>query len=56
MASQKQFECLRCEHHFLVDYDSRKVVERSCPKCSSNSVRPESAARPVAGKQEVKAG
>lgn len=41
---QKTFYCLRCTHRFPVDYDPKEVVERSCPKCGSNSVRLETAA------------
>ena len=39
MAGKRQFYCLRCEHRFMGDYDAKKVVERTCPKCRSNSVR-----------------
>jgi Zn finger protein HypA/HybF involved in hydrogenase expression len=39
--AKRQFECLRCEHRFQVEYDAKAVVERSCPRCGSNSVRPE---------------
>ena len=45
MAKKRQFECLRCEHRFALQYDPKQVVERSCPKCGSNSVRPETATR-----------
>jgi len=34
------FRCLRCEHEYEGPYDSAKPVERSCPQCHSNSVRP----------------
>ncbi|MGD8377670.1 MAG: hypothetical protein PVF68_16170 [Acidobacteriota bacterium] len=40
MSSRREFECLRCDHRFPVDYDPKAIVERSCPKCGSNSVRP----------------
>lgn len=48
MPEQKRFYCLRCQHRFDVDFDPKKVVERTCPSCGSNSVRgetPLSAAR-----------
>ena len=48
MSEQKKFYCLRCQHRFDTDFDPKKTVERSCPKCGSNSVRaetPASAAR-----------
>jgi predicted nucleic acid-binding Zn-ribbon protein len=45
MAKQtKPFYCLRCDHRFAVEYDPKEVVERSCPKCGSNSVRLETPA------------
>ena len=34
------FKCLRCGHEFSAPYDKKVPVERACPKCSSNSVRP----------------
>jgi len=40
----KTFYCLRCQERFPVDYDRKEVVERSCPRCGSNSVRLETAA------------
>ena len=45
MKQTKTFECLRCEHLFEVDYDPKQDVERACPKCASNSVRPRSKAK-----------
>lgn len=48
MSERKKFYCLRCQQRFDVDFDPKKTVERSCPKCGSNSVRaetPASAAR-----------
>lgn len=49
MADKKWFQCLRGGHRFEVDhYDPKKVAERTCPKCGSNSVRPEPAAREAA--------
>lgn len=44
MMAKRNFYCLRCQHRFPVDYDPKKVTERSCPKCGSNSVRLETAA------------
>jgi Zn finger protein HypA/HybF involved in hydrogenase expression len=41
---KKTFYCLRCDHRFPVEYDPKEVVERSCPKCGSNSVRLETPA------------
>ena len=38
-ATVEPFYCLRCGHRFRAEYSKRIVVERSCPKCSSNSVR-----------------
>jgi Zn finger protein HypA/HybF involved in hydrogenase expression len=43
MAQKRRFECLRCEQRFPMDYDPKKVVERTCPRCGSNSVRLEPA-------------
>ncbi len=33
------FKCLRCGHEFTGPYDRKMPIERSCPKCNSNSVR-----------------
>lgn len=49
MVEKKQFQCLRCEHRFTVAYNPKETVERSCPRCGSNSVRPETAAASPAG-------
>jgi predicted nucleic-acid-binding Zn-ribbon protein len=36
-----KFKCMRCGHEYEEKYDPRApLVERSCPKCRSNSVRP----------------
>ena len=49
MGEKRWFECLRGGHRFQVDdFDAKKVAERTCPKCGSNSVRPEPAARAAA--------
>ena len=39
MEGQAKFKCLRCGHEFNDSYDPKVIVERSCPKCKSNSVR-----------------
>ncbi len=39
MAEQREFYCLRCGHRFPALHDPKTVVERSCAKCGSNSVR-----------------
>ena len=44
MSEQKTFYCLRCQHRFDVEVDPKRTVERSCPRCGSNSVRAETAA------------
>ena len=43
-AQQKPFYCLRCQHRFPALYVPMQAMERSCPKCGSNSVRGETAA------------
>ncbi len=48
MPERRTFECLRCDHRYPGDYDPKVTVERSCPKCGSNSVRPEPVRRPAA--------
>jgi Zn finger protein HypA/HybF involved in hydrogenase expression len=40
----KPFYCLRCQHRFAAETTKGMVVERSCPKCGSNSVRIETPA------------
>jgi len=39
-ATVEPFYCMRCGHRYRAEYTKGVVVERSCPKCSSNSVRP----------------
>ena len=39
MEGQAKFKCLRCGHEFHDSYDPKVIVERTCPKCKSNSVR-----------------
>ena len=48
MAEMKEFYCLRCQARFPMEHDPAKVVERSCPKCGSNSVRLETPAAAAA--------
>ena len=38
--AEAPFKCLRCGHEFKAPYDKKVPVERACPKCNSNSVRP----------------
>jgi Zn finger protein HypA/HybF involved in hydrogenase expression len=36
-----KFKCMRCGHGYVEDYDPKgPLIERACPKCRSNSVRP----------------
>lgn len=44
MGEKKTFYCLRCQARFPMDHDPKKVVERTCPRCGSNSVRLETEA------------
>lgn len=37
--AKKTFYCLRCQQRFPMDHERAVTVERSCPKCGSNSVR-----------------
>jgi predicted nucleic acid-binding Zn-ribbon protein len=39
MAETRLFQCLRCRHGFTAPHDPKAVVERTCPRCGSNSVR-----------------
>ncbi|MBN1351827.1 hydrogenase expression protein HypA/HybF [candidate division KSB1 bacterium] len=39
MAEEAKFKCLRCGHEYVDSHTPGVVVERSCPKCRSNSVR-----------------
>ena len=41
---RKTFYCLRCGQRFEADHEPKVAVERSCPACSSNSVRLETEA------------
>lgn len=44
MAQEVTFYCMRCDARFPMMVDPKKVVERTCPKCLSNSVRKETPA------------
>ncbi len=46
MEQKAKFKCLRCGNEFYDTYDPKVVVERSCPKCKSNSVRRVKEAQP----------
>jgi Zn finger protein HypA/HybF involved in hydrogenase expression len=38
---EANFKCLRCGNEWTQSYDpALEPVERACPKCHSNSVRP----------------
>jgi DNA-directed RNA polymerase subunit RPC12/RpoP len=38
---EAKFKCLRCGNEYAESYDPElEPVERACPKCRSNSVRP----------------
>jgi len=39
MTETGRFKCLRCEYEYEDKYIPRVPMERSCPKCGSNSVR-----------------
>jgi predicted nucleic acid-binding Zn-ribbon protein len=54
MSEIRRFYCLRCQHRFDVDFDPKRTVERSCPKCGSNSVRAETPA--AAARHEARQG
>jgi len=51
MPEKRTFQCLRCENRFPVEYDTKLVMERACPKCGSNSVRPETASKVARGQE-----
>lgn len=54
MSDRKRFYCLRCQHRFDADFDAKKTVERTCPRCGSNSVRAETPA--AAARYEARQG
>lgn len=33
------FKCLNCGYEYEGVYDADKLIERSCPRCRSNSIR-----------------
>ena len=39
MAEIRPMICLRCGHEHEGPYDAKVPIERTCPKCRSNSVR-----------------
>jgi predicted Zn-ribbon and HTH transcriptional regulator len=39
MAETRTMKCLRCGHEYPGPYDAKVPIERTCPKCRSNSVR-----------------
>ena len=39
MAEYANYKCLRCGNEFTDDYSPDILVEKSCPKCKSNSIR-----------------
>ncbi len=41
MEVKREFRCMRCGNEFTaVDTKDGELVERMCPKCRSNSIRP----------------
>jgi len=39
MAEERPMKCLRCGYEHVGPYDKNVPIERTCPKCRSNSVR-----------------
>ena len=39
MAEEREMKCLRCGHTYRGPYDRDTPIERTCPKCKSNSLR-----------------
>jgi Zn finger protein HypA/HybF involved in hydrogenase expression len=39
MAEEAKFKCLRCGHEYTDAFTPGVPQERTCPKCTSNSVR-----------------
>lgn len=39
MAEEANFKCLRCGYEYIDSYTPGIVVEKTCPRCRSNSVR-----------------
>ena len=41
MQEERRFRCMRCGHEFTaVHTKNGELVERTCPRCRSNSIRP----------------
>ncbi len=41
MEIARKFRCMRCTNEFAAaDTKDGEMVERTCPKCRSNSIRP----------------
>ena len=38
-ATMEPFRCMMCGHEYEDKYERGEDVERSCPKCRSNSIR-----------------
>lgn len=53
MLPKKTFYCLRCQNRFDAEYDQKIVVERSCPRCASSSVRLETPASALAREKRL---
>jgi predicted nucleic acid-binding Zn-ribbon protein len=54
MSQLKTFYCLRCQHRFQAEHEPQAIVERTCPKCGSNSVRLETE-RAAASREKTRA-
>jgi DNA-directed RNA polymerase subunit RPC12/RpoP len=41
MEEERRFRCMRCGHEFTALHrKDGELVERTCPRCRSNSIRP----------------
>jgi DNA-directed RNA polymerase subunit RPC12/RpoP len=41
MEEERRFRCMRCGHEFTALHRKNgELVERTCPRCRSNSIRP----------------
>ena len=54
MAQELTFYCMRCNERFPMMVDPKKVVERTCPHCLSNSVRKETPAAAARAAEQAK--
>lgn len=54
MAQEVTFYCMRCNARFPLTVAPKKVVERTCPHCLSNSVRKETPAATARAGETVK--